>query len=457
MSDHEFNLSPGNAHNFIDQLQKNLKELDVSVKKSSLKELTSKLLGFSSSCAFDRAVKDHKEDSRVERPFRSNGQHPQRNDLVLKSILKPLHLSDFYQGYPSFGYIIDFSENFQVTDGPKFLAGEVLFVRDLHKALRYVLNWEQLARPEFRLHREDDEVELEVERKRRLGGYWKFTFQGEGDEQYLGDGDREYRSSWSGEGQDLKINRPDAPRESVMAYFLEKLVDGVEDLFHISTRADFESYHDDLLSEAYAECNVSEAEQIGMFEKFRPYLPLDTLLDIDVTSAGPALFERYVELDADFTKVDLLERTLMDGDRLRCDFLIAQGNDPQGLSAPSATCFLGRSTLHSVAQNYRPREGHSDESLARLKRFFTWAVGWGVSINVADKEGNTPLHYCALSSASDSYDFNEALYEHLLSLGAGQIPNNSHQTPAQLLVLAKAELTHAHRNRSRWFDEFFGL
>lgn len=346
--------------------------------------------------------------------FDNRGKHKDNPDLVLKSIKNPLQLYNYFKKHITHTTVIDFRESCAVTGGYPFQHDDVLFTSDKYSALKTIVNWDEVTTRTFKYWKDEEFEDL----RDRDGGYWELSFNGEGDEQYLGDMGDSYLCSSDDENE--RINAPDADPEDITEYFLNEMLEG-ETPFSVLDRDAYEEYLKDVIVDYYVETfpeNTTEKFRAHV-EKFLSYMPIEKIVKIEIGSSPIEQLAILKEYGASFRSPDLLLSALNAGCLPTCRYLIDNGNSVEHLFEKDSH---NRVAFYSEASDIV--DGGTDE---RAKVFYGTAQELGISIDRVDDDGYSPLHHAAESGK-------EELYHYLVAIGANTtLKNNNGDTPATIL------------------------
>jgi hypothetical protein len=400
MTEKSYTISIENAYETIDFLKQSLSSRLPKIKQSDVKEAISTMLGFDTSNELDAKIKTHKERQRTQDFFDKQGRHKKTSNISLKTKKNPLKLHKFLKNNKKLTTAIEFNYDFEVTGGHQFKCGDVLLTNDKYSALKMALNWDQIAKIEFKNYKDmnffDDESEDEISEYRKLkGGVWEIYFSNHGNSHCFGDNGCLYITS-PFDNQN-PINSPNTPIEEVTRYFINEVIK--EDLpVSLSDRESFESYIYHLVVDQYRETKpTTEKEFIKHVEKFLPHIGIEEIVNVEVGQSPTSYLEILMAYGARFDKTYLLDHAIYAGDVECCEFLFSKGNILEKIYTDCKYESIDESYFYS----------HSDygDKPEEAIRYYMTAKKIGASLHLKNKEGCSVIDLAAKHGNDELYKF----------------------------------------------------
>lgn len=419
MSDNKYTISISNANSTIEHILDIAVSKSRKIKKSSVKESISSLLGFETSNAMDEAIKKHKNAQLVQSIYNRNGQHKNYPSILKKTDKNAIDLYNFFANHKrKYECIISFMWEYTSAEGYQYDYPDRLFCESLDDALEILFDWKKNAKVEYHYFEEGS-----VSQKWGHGypGYWYLTIEGD-------NLDDELNAIISPNTLHLDdpINNPSADRKKVMELLLPEIFVPCEMPVKMDMCNDpsLEEYFIDGIREDYAneqQCQCIEKYRL-VIEKYLPYLGIDYITACEAGLAPLEYFKMLKNYGANFKDPQILISAARNGSLETCQYLVECGNNIEVFYQ------MNDCTMHPCPYlHYEVSCTKSDKLKDREKFFYTVASNLGVNLDFQDQNGETILHRAAGCN-------NEALYNHLVALGVNQKYKNSEGKTAPELL-----------------------
>lgn len=440
MSDQNYLITHKNFYSTNEKLFSSLSSRGIKLKKSDLKEALSALIGFDTSNILDAKLK-------AESHFDKIGRHKFVDNLILHRSKNPLDVFDEINKKKTFDTIIHFSDDFQATGGYQYETDHVLLAKNKYDAVKTILNWDAVTKLEYKYLKDEGPGGYLIDHEEIKDGYWLLTLNGEGDQRLLGTYRERYMDSYQLNGE--KINHPSTPKETVSKFFIDHIIETTSDqYFFVEDKTQFQSFLHDWIKDFYFDTRKvnDESEFSAHIERFLTYIPIDKIAEMEVDRATIPYIEILHEHGADLKKTTLLYNSVCAGNLEVADYLIDKGNDIKGLYSCGGWSDLSGSYYHEESHTYG---SYDSNRFDKAKIFYNSIKELGLSMNIQDVDGNTPLHHAA------KFD-NEKLYDHLITLGADSTIKNCHgESPSVLIEKARKREAEMEKQWESTFDSLF--